>query len=152
MSSPVFGNLNAKLRGGQIAQGNIVDTSIDMNLRRITTVGSPIDATDAATKSYVDMAAVTSGSVLLIGTTYGLLRGITYGTMIVTLGGILDGPTGTFIVSKNNPTGSVAITTLSQLPGSGTETFLEVKWDDNAALLCRKTTVSHDGTYAYRII
>lgn len=153
MSSPVFYHINAKIKGGLVNQAQIDDSSIDMNYRRITTLGTPTSPTDAATKDYVDLNTLTTGSVMLTGTSYSILSATSTGTMILTIKGTTTGaPCGVYIFNKNMPNGPFAMTVLSALPGSSSGEQLEFTWDDSSALMMRKTDVDYDGIYTYRLV
>jgi hypothetical protein len=141
-----------------ITASDISNTCIDMNTKRITTVGDPVESQDAVTKWYADtmgkriardvMDEFSGVMIRLVGDCFVPALNLRPGSYIVTVIPIADGgPTATFSVSKSSVYSIGSATRISATPGTSTFEQIEILWNPDEWLSIRKTGLFHDGDY-----
>jgi hypothetical protein len=167
MISAVCFDGNAHLEDSCISNSTIENTSIDMNLLKITNLGTPTNPRDAATKAYVD--AHTCGNngtggggggsvfslytVTLSSTMSSLVTDtLPSGNYIIKVTSLVtDGPTAKFdILNASISTVSSQVTRNTSSPGISGNSSLLMNWD-NTGLYLYKTDTPYDGDYEIRI-
>jgi hypothetical protein len=156
---------NAHLESSCISDSKITNTSIDMNLLRITNLGTPINPGDAATKAYVDAHSGTGGSSSTSGSVFDLYtvtlsntvaslvtNTLSSGNYIVKVTSLVNsGPTAKFdILNADISSVSSQITRNTSSPGITSNSSLLMTWD-NTGLYLYKTDAPYDGDYEIRI-
>lgn len=163
MSGSVFFEGNAFIDGGQIQNvlvtsctiGNcIIGTStLDMNMKNITSVKDPINPQDAATKKYVDDIASSIQNITLIGTTPSEISSAQKGSFIISIiNNISNGPTGIFHVTKNESSNYAHIVRTVATPGQSSKITLMVTWPQNSGIMLNKNGLLYDGSYSVKIL
>jgi len=141
-----------------LTNSSIVDTTIDMNLKTITSVHDPIDPQDAATRYYVDASVqkvesefqsfFTGVVVSLNGTDFVEIAHIRPGSYIVTVTPFQDGfPTATFSISKLGAYSTGHVSRITAGIDPKTRETLDLQWPQGGVLLLRKTGPGFDGDY-----
>src|SRR5689334_23436956 len=137
---------------------NIINSTLDMNMKTITSVQDPVDAQDAATRFYVDSTiqkvesefqSFFSGIVVsLKGIEFSEIGHIKPGSYIVTVTPYYDGyPTATFSISKASAYSTGHVMRITGQTGTYTPEGLELYWPEGGLLLLRKNGPGYDGDY-----
>lgn len=148
--------VNSDISKTQITKSVITASTLDMlsssgNFQRITNVATPILDNDTAIKSYVDNFGIST--VTLTNTTGSQISSVLSGSFIITIKNqILNGPSGVFIVSKNEPDICGHVTRQAAVPGTGTMTGLKLTWPISTGLILSKTGTQYNGDYQVKII
>lgn len=150
--------INSSISNTIVSTSAISTSSLDMlsllgNFQRITNVASPINDNDAVIKSYVDNLASKINDFTLIGTVGTTISTSNSGSFVITVTNlVLNGPSATFHITKNNPSvcGHVARQVLS--PGTSTNTTLDIIWPINVGPLLFKSNNHYDGSYRLKIM
>lgn len=135
--------------------GQILNSSIDMNGGVITSHSLPINPTDVATKEYVDSVATNGNSAIftLISTVYTTISSELLGNFTIYVNSILPGgPAASFKISKNSNSAYPSFVRDSSNRGSTTGETLDMLWDPGTGMQLKKTGNGHDGTYNVKII
>ena len=140
-----------------ITDSSIMSSSLDMNQRKITSVGTPVRPLDAANKIYVDDTVTKvyegietqfSGSaVTLTGTEPSDIVNMQSGSYFVAVTPYDDGPTACFAISKASESQVGQVVRLTAHPGQVTLEQLELMWPRNGLLRLRKSGRGYDGRY-----
>lgn len=141
---------------GQIRNGYIYNSGIDMVGRVITNHNLPISGTDVVNKNYCDSnnsGGVPKFNITLSGTTWTNILTDLEGVFIITVkNGMANGPTGTFNISKASSTRNASIVRWSATHGLTGEEKLQIRWNVNAGIDLRKTGTGYNGTYTIKYI
>jgi hypothetical protein len=139
--------------GGAISTSSLDMLSTSGNYQNITNVAAPIQPNDAAIKQTVDNLGININTVTLtqtIGTT--ILTSI--GSYFITVTNlVMNGPSATFLVSKNASNLPGHIAQINNCPGvSQLQCVLDLSWDANSPLSLFKRTINYNGSYTVKII
>lgn len=154
---------NAFVDGGQIqnvvvtsttiGNCNISTSTLDMNMKNITSVKDPVNPQDAATKQYVDNLEVIISYVSLSGTNNVTISNNTKGSYVITISSVvLNGPSAVFHVSKSESSRQAHIVRTAAAPGYLTNVFLSVTWPPNSGILLKKSGGNYDGAYKVKVM
>ena len=152
-----FGRANYILDcAGQVTNSNISNSTIDMNGGVITSHGNPVNGSDVVNKDYVD-ASLTSPTpfvqITLTGTAYTTILSSQSGSALILITNVVtDGPSGSFLLSKSEPTREPSIVRLTTCSGLTTDERLEIKWDTNTGIELRKNGSAYDGLYNIKYV
>jgi len=157
MSTFAFSKANHNIDcGGKIANSAITTTTIDMNGKVITSVGSAINPTDSTNKIYVDDKAasvIPTISVTLTGTSYVLITSILQGDYHISVKNkVPDGPCGAFFLAKSEANRYPSYTRLTSSAGLTTHERLDIRWDPGQGIELKKTGSNYNGNYSVRLI
>ena len=149
---------NSTTTNNIITASAISTSSIDMlntagNYQNITNVAMPINPNDAAIKLYVDNLGIRLNNYTLTGTTGTTISSNTIGSFVITVTNlVLNGPSATFHITKNNPAtcGHIIRHTIS--PGLGSLTTLDITWPQHSEPQLKKSDMFYDGTYRVKIM
>lgn len=150
--------INSSIGNTIISTSAISTSSLDMlsisgNFQRITNVATPIDNNDTVIKLYVDNLGIRISDFTLIGTQGTIISNSNSGSFVVTITNlVLNGPSATFHITKNNPSvcGHVVRQVLS--PGTNTNTTLDIIWAVNTGPVLFKSDNNYDGSYRVKIM
>lgn len=128
---------------------------VDFGNKNIRVSTEPIIPSDVATMGYVQneiemkMNAQFGGyDVTLNGIEFSDVASLRLGCYSLTISPlIVGGPTGSFIIAKNETEKDAVITRLISVPGKDSNEELEVTWLASNPVQLRKTSIFHDGTY-----
>lgn len=135
--------------------GQILNSTIDMNGNVITSHSLPINPTDVATKAYVDSVASQSNYVnfTLTSTLYTTISSELLGNFTIYVNSVIPGgPAASFKLSKNSNSTYPSFVRDSSNRGSTTGETLDMLWDPGTGMQLKKTGNGHDGTYSVKII
>lgn len=149
---------NSTINNSVMTTSSIYSSSIDMlntagNYQNITNAAMPINPHDVCIKLYVDNLGISINDFTLIGTQGTLISNSVNGSFVITITNlVLNGPSATFHITKNNQSiaGHVVRQTLS--PGSGSNTTLNIEWPLNDGPRLFKSDNNYDGSYRVKII
>jgi hypothetical protein len=87
--------------------------------------------------------------VTLTGSDYAKVMCLEPGSFLIAVSGVAssDGPSGCFSVSKYRTGEPATIVRLTGFRGKAGNEELELRWDENGAIMVGKTGVNHDGDY-----
>lgn len=129
----------------------IRNTSIDMNSKRITSVGDPINTYDAVNKNYVDSVG-TVDNISLIDTDYTIISTKLIGSVHIIVSSIIpDGPCATFFASKSKSSKHAHILRHTSAPGDGSKEQLDIRWEPSEGIKLNKTGLNYNGSYSIKI-
>ncbi len=153
MSSSEFFEGDAFIDGGtvksaDVTQCAITDSSVDMNMRKITNLNDPVNPYDAANKKFVDALSIGFTNVNLIGTTPAQISPIRVGGVRVHVTSTMENaPYSVFEIFKNSPNQKSRINVWSPIPGIGTGERLSLTWAENSGIFLQKSGNGYDGIY-----
>jgi hypothetical protein len=141
-----------------VTSSNIINSTLDMNMKTITGVQDPVEPQDAATRFYVDTTvqkvedefqSFFSGIVVsLIGVDFAEIGHIKPGSYVVTVTPYHDGfPTATFSISKASEYSVGHVMRITAQAGIYTPESLELMWPQGGVLKMRKNGPGYDGDY-----
>lgn len=141
----------------KVVKGRVENTDIDMNFKRITTLGDPVldyDAVNlrtlqAATGSTVPNVDIEE-NVTLTGTLKSNINGSgTVGTFLVSAQPITDtnGPSGIYQASKTIAGTDASVNRTSTQVALGSNTTLFIDWSSNQVMQLWKNGPDYDGIY-----
>lgn len=145
---------DSQVTNTSIGNSYITNSTIDMNLNKITNLGTCTTDYDAANKLYVDqkspfvILSVDLTGVALVNISPEL-KGI---YSIKVRSQVINGPCALFQVIKSESALQPQINTTNNVPGLFTSTILKLEWDPNTGIFLRKTSNLFDGTYDIFII
>lgn len=150
--------INSTINNTYLSTSTITLSSIDMlntsgNYQNITNTALPINPHDVAIKLYVDNLGININTFTLTNTQGTSISSAISGSFIITITNlVLNGPSATFHITKNNSNicGHVVRTTLS--PGLTTLTALNITWPINSNPQLSKSDFNYDGAYQVKII
>lgn len=150
--------INSSIGNSIIVNSQISSSSIDMlntagNYQNITNAAMPINPHDVVIKLYVDNLGISINDFTLTGVQSTTISSSYTGSFIITVTNlVLNGPSATFHITKNNPDtgGHIVRTTLS--PGTSTNTTLNINWPSNNGPQLFKSDINYDGSYRVKII
>ncbi|RKO84177.1 hypothetical protein BDK51DRAFT_40338, partial [Blyttiomyces helicus] len=134
------------------------DYTVDFNLRNITTIPSPVQPTDVASKDYVDSEIQNIVKLKMSGTIVRLTSDefisvfpLQTGSYLLSISALFDGgPTASFAISKSSLSIDGAIEkTISSAGVEGCS--LDLRWPAKRKVILRKTNGFHDGDYLVNI-
>jgi hypothetical protein len=149
-STPAFSKNNSIIQ-----RGKILSSTIDMNLNKITTLGTPVVDTDAVTKLYCDQNS--SSEILFVNAT---LSGTNWIEVIPDLIGVYDifvvgqisgSACAKFTLIKNSQAKQASISRWSSSAGTGLQR-IEIRWLPNNGIEIRKNKIGQDGVYKVRYL
>jgi hypothetical protein len=144
---------NITITGSSVANCAITTSSIDMNLANITSVRDPINNQDAATKKYVDDLGIVLSTITLSGVSTSQISSQQKGSFVITVSNIvLNGPSATFHVTKNEASKEAHVVRITACPGTNTNTFLKISWPPSSGIYLNKTGTSFDGSYKIKVM
>jgi hypothetical protein len=157
MSNFAFSKANHNIDcGGKIKNASITTTTIDMNGAPITSVGSPINPTDATNKAYVDAktsSVILTVTVTLSGTGYTVIAADLKGDFHISVKNqVTNGPSATFFLTKSESTRYPSYTRLTSSAGLTTFERLDTRWDPGKGIELKKTGNNYNGLYTVRMI
>ena len=163
MSGSVYFEGNAFIDGGRsqnititnssVSNCAITTSSIDMNLANITSVRDPVNNQDAATKKYVDDLGIVLSTITLSGISTSQISTQQKGSFVITVTNIvLNGPSATFHVTKNESSREAHVARITACPGTDTNTFLKISWPPTSGIYLNKTSSSFDGSYKIKVM
>jgi hypothetical protein len=163
MSGSVYFEGNAFIDGGRsqnvtvtsssISNCAITTSSIDMNSANITSVRDPILPQDAATKKYVDDLGIVLSTITLSGVATSQISPRLKGSFVITVSNVvLNGPSATFHVTKNEASREAHVVRITACPGISTNTFLKITWPPTLGIFLMKTNTSFDGSYNIKLM
>lgn len=133
---------------GYVSNSTITNTDIDMNNKKITTLGDPVNPQDAVNLRSLENNILYK-TITLTGTNSVLLISNTYGSYYITISGTTDNlASAVFSISKSDSTINIIGNRLSH---SGTGD-LELIWNSSSGLYIKKNSITQDGTYIVKII
>jgi hypothetical protein len=149
---------NSTINNSIISSSAIYSSSIDMlstagNYQNITNAAMPINPNDVCIKLYVDNLGISINDITLTGTQGTMISNTNSGSFVITITNlVLNGPSATFHITKNNPliSGHVVRHTLS--PGTGSNTTLNITWLANDGPRLFKSDINYDGSYRVKIM
>lgn len=152
------GLLGSTVQQVYMSEASIVNSTLDMNMRNITSVSDPVRPQDAATKNFVETQLQKVSAeienqfspfvVSLVGSDWVQVATLRPGSFVVTISGTQDGaPTATYSMSKSSITSFPQVMRVTSVPSRVTREQLELKWDQQGRLLLRKTGSGYDGDY-----
>ncbi|CAK0773759.1 hypothetical protein CCP3SC1AL1_690003 [Gammaproteobacteria bacterium] len=145
MSLPGYHKSNAC-----IVDGEIHNSSIDMDGGVITNHGTPVDPLDVVNLAYLDTLEANLPSVIitLTGTAYTTILNVLRGTYTISVTNIIvDGPCATFMISKNQSNRYPSFMRLNSHAGETTLERLELQWNPTSGIQLKKNGPAYDGTY-----
>lgn len=141
------------IKTSTITQSAINQSTLDMDMKNITSVKDPVDAQDAATKWYVDnqVATVVQTQVVqLNGQAFAEIINLTHGAFKMIVQSTFEGgPVGEFTCMKVSDASIGTINANAIKTPTGEQ--LIVSWPANSAILIRKSGDNFDGLYRVRI-
>ena len=152
-------SIGSSMRKTLITNSAITNTSLDMNMKKITSVDDPTDGKDAANKVYVDRAIdyieqnvselFTGYMITLQGTCFSEIpEDIKPGALNLTISSQRDGgPSANFSLTKSGVYSDGFPNRLTGTPGLNTGEMLEVIWPAAQRIKIRKTSAGYDGEY-----
>jgi hypothetical protein len=150
-SAPAFNRSNAFIKNGRIQ-----NTTISMNAKVITSHGTPLNTLDVVNKSYCDnnVGTITPVSAfVLIGNNWTTVLGSLSGDVSLSVfSEVMNGPCGSFMMTKNSPGRHPSIVRTTSVAGSTTNERLEIRWRLNMAIEIRKNGQNYDGPYRLKYI
>jgi hypothetical protein len=150
--------LNSSIGTSVFTGGVIRTSSIDMlntagNYQNITNAAMPIQNHDVVIKLYVDNLGIVINDITLTQTNNTSIGGNNSGSYTITVTNlVLNGPSGTFHITKNDVSISGHVNRITACPGSGTPCLLNITWPSYSTPLLSKTSNSYDGSYRVKII
>lgn len=150
--------VNSSIGSSLITNCVITSSSIDMlsilgSYQNITSVKDPINQQDASTKNYVDNLGIIISNITLTSITNTLISNNNSGSfMIMISNNILNGPSATFHVTKNNQ--SLCGQSVRQVlcPGADSLTTLDIIWPPYSGIMLFKSDENYNGSYKVKII
>lgn len=141
------------IKTSTITQSAITESTLDMNMKNITSVKDPIDRQDAATKGFVEdqlASIVQTQTVQLNGQAFAEVINLTHGAFTLIVQSTFEGgPVGQFTCMK------ISDATIGTINANAIKTptgeQLIVTWPANSAILIRKSGDNFDGLYRVRI-
>ena len=149
---------NSTTSNSVLTKSSITMSSIDMlsstgNYMNIINAAMPIQNHDVAIKQYVDNLGIVINDITLTQTNDTSIGGNNSGSYTITVTNlVLNGPSGTFHITKNDVSISGHVNRITACPGSGTPCLLNITWPSYSTPLLSKTSNSYDGTYRVKII
>ncbi len=138
---------------GLVTNSSISNSSIDMNGGVITSHGTPVNGTDVANKDYVDSKTLPVANISLLGTVYSTAINVQSGSLILLVKNLVsDGPSATFLLSKNEPSREASVFRMTSSDGVATNEKLEIRWFPSTGIELRKTGLNYDGQYTIKYL
>jgi hypothetical protein len=151
MSTVGFSKSNSTIKNGVILK-----SIIDMNGSVITSHGTPVADTDVPNKAYVDASSssgIPSLNITLSSTSWTSVSVLETGDFTVSIKNMVSGgPSGNFLLTKNESSRQASIIRNSSSAGLTTEERLEMIWPINDGIYLRKNKTGYDGTYQIKYI
>lgn len=139
-----------------IDQGKVIRSIIDMNDSVITSHADPVNTTDVSNKRYVDNLVYTvipTVMITLTGTSYTEIIPELEGDYIISVRNAFPGgPSGKFMVSKNEQSRNPSITRVNSCAGLTTLERLNIQWNPNDTIRMRKDGTNYNGNYQVKYI
>lgn len=149
--------INSSIGSSIISRSSISSSSIDMlstsgNYQNITNAAMPINNNDVAIKLYVDNLGISINDFTLNSTIGTMISSSESGSFIITITNlVLNGPSATFHITKNNPGANGHVNRPTLAPGLLSNTTLDIAWPINSGPLLYKSNVDYDGSYRVKI-
>lgn len=132
--------------------GKISNSTIDMNGGIITAHGLPQTGTDVVNKNFIDTLLI-KNQVSLIDTDETLVSTATSGTfMMIIKNVVFGGPSGGFMMSKNESVSETSFTRLVSSPGINSEEKINLRWSPGQGIYMSKSGLNYNGLYNIKLI
>lgn len=137
---------------GYVINSSIEKSSIDMNGEVITSHGTPVNGTDVVNKDYINNL-ISFEIVTLTGIDFTTILSHTEGDIFISVKNIIpNGPSGSFQLSKSEPSRYSSYTRMSSSAGITTNERLDIRWNPNTGIELKKTGIGYDGEYRIKYI